>query len=175
MKKTFTHQPVIPEGYTGTDYNDWAKYVDSVVHPKPKKKKLRLVSQLSLVILIMFCLQACNGHICAGRDCDVYKDHDTGTYYRYRAINLKTGRIELAKVDTAWNVYQPTDTVYLDKDGFISQTKGKIVDTVQLGICVGTVTLVDDTIVLSSTQFIDKGDCAEIRLDVPPPKLGTAD
>lgn len=88
--------------------------------------------------------------------------HDTGIYYVYRAINLKTGKIQLAKIDTVWNVYQSTDTVYLDRMGFIAPTKDKIADTVRLGICLRTVTLQDDTIILSSSNIV-------------PSDLGTAD
>lgn len=172
MKKTttLTQPPVIPEAYKKQDYNSWQKYLykelDKIKGIKPLRTKVAC-----LLILIGFCLQACSGHICAGKDCNVYRDHDTGTYYRYRAINIHTGRIELAKVDTVWDVYQPTDTVYLDSQGFIAQTRSRIVDTVRLGICVGTVTLVDDTLILSSTHILPKGDYTDIYLDVPPPPI----
>ncbi len=27
MKQTFTQQPIIPNGYTGRDFNNWQKYL----------------------------------------------------------------------------------------------------------------------------------------------------
>jgi len=27
MKRTYTHQPVIPKGYTGRSFNTWQKYL----------------------------------------------------------------------------------------------------------------------------------------------------
>jgi len=121
------------------------------------------VRWLSIILLVLvFTVSGCNGHFCMGHDCDVYKEHDTGTYYRYRAVNLRTGRIQIAKIDTVWNVYQPTDTVFLDKMGFIAATRDKIVDTVELGICTGAVTLQDDTLILKSSKLT-------------PEDLGTAD
>ena len=27
MKRTFTHQPIVPMGYTGRDFNNWQKYL----------------------------------------------------------------------------------------------------------------------------------------------------
>jgi len=80
---------------------------------------------LGLLLVLTFGLTSCSGHICAGKDCGVYKEHDTGTYYRYRAINLRTGHIQLAKIDTVWDVYQAVDTVFLDKTGFIAATRIK--------------------------------------------------
>lgn len=42
MKRTFTHQPVIPAGYTGRDFNNWQKYlhtqIDKVTRPYLFKK-----------------------------------------------------------------------------------------------------------------------------------------
>lgn len=119
-------------------------------------------------ILIMFCLQACSGH-----NSYYYKTtpHDTGTYYRYRAVNLMNGRIELVKIDTVWDVYRSGDTVYLDKNGFISKVKENIVSSARLEDCMGTVTLVDDTLILSATHIRPHGDNADIELDVPPPSF----
>lgn len=41
MKRTSTNQPVVPKGYTGSDYNTWMKYVSKQIakfnNPKPLK------------------------------------------------------------------------------------------------------------------------------------------
>ena len=42
MKRTFTHQPIIPQGYTGRDFNNWQKYLheqlDKLTRPYLYKK-----------------------------------------------------------------------------------------------------------------------------------------
>jgi hypothetical protein len=42
MKRTFTQQPVIPQGYTGRDFNNWQKYLhaqlDRITRPYLYKK-----------------------------------------------------------------------------------------------------------------------------------------
>jgi len=42
MKRTFTQQPVVPQGYTGRDFNNWQKYLhaqlDKITRPYLYKK-----------------------------------------------------------------------------------------------------------------------------------------
>jgi len=42
MKRTFTHQPIVPHGYTGRDFNNWQKYLheqlDKLTRPYLYKK-----------------------------------------------------------------------------------------------------------------------------------------
>jgi hypothetical protein len=42
MKRTFTHQPIVPTGYTGRDFNSWQKYlqeqIDKMTRPNIYKK-----------------------------------------------------------------------------------------------------------------------------------------
>jgi len=40
MKRTtYTRQPVIPQGWTGRDFNNWAKYIDTQVRKLLFKKQ----------------------------------------------------------------------------------------------------------------------------------------
>jgi len=133
------------------------------------------VRWLSIILLVLvFTVSSCNGHgnhTKSWKGTIVNSPHDTGTYAVYRAINLETKLPEVTYIDTNWNVFQATDTVVVDPKGFKTQMlmrdenrqSASIYHKVQLGICIGIITLVDDTIILKSVHY--RG--AE--------KLGTAD
>lgn len=44
MKRTFTQQPVIPEGYTGKNFNSWSKYI----HKQLEKTVYNTTTPISL-------------------------------------------------------------------------------------------------------------------------------
>ncbi len=121
---------------------------------------------LASLLVLVFAFSSCNvpwqGKPATCDDTGNSK-HDTGTYFIYRAYNLHTGIIQEVKVDTVFDVYNSTDTVYVDHQGFISPTKENITDIVVLGICKGTVTLLDDGLIIRSSRIVPKHD------------LGTAD
>lgn len=127
-------------------------------------KQFNLLGVLALLVLILFLLSGCNSHSKFINTGDT--KHDTGTYYIYRSYSAITGRIKTALVDQVWDVFQSGDTVFIAPGGFVMRDANirglstdsimKGYDAVVLGICAGTVTLVDDTEVIDRTLGVPK-------------------